>query len=124
MRVRQRGADIAVVTVEFKRWKPSCGDSLALLFCRLGLLQQGCKILAVGMCLADRGIDVDLIEGCVGHLVGQGKALRERQADGTRQGELILLERVVGHDQLLLERLRIHTGTQFIEQRRGSSLMV
>ena len=65
-----------------------------------------------------------LVECRVRRLVSQIELLRQRQPDGARQRQLVLLKGVLGHNQLLLQRLIIHARPQFVEQRRSSGVVI
>ena len=75
------------------------------------------------MSLANGGVDIQLVEGRKRNLVYQVELLRQRQADGARQRQPVFFERVLVHDQLLLQSLIINPGAQLIEQRRGPCLV-
>ena len=117
-------ANVAVIAGEGERGQPVGRGRLALLLGRLGLLHHRGQIFAVGVGLANGLVHIDLVEGRIRRLVGQREALRQRQPDGPRQGQLVLFQSIPRHNQLLLQRLIIHAGAQLIQQRRGAGLMV
>ena len=91
-------ADVAVIAVKFEGGQPVGGGRFALLLGCFGLLHHRGQVFAVGVSFADGLIHVDLIEGRVGRLVGQREALLERQADGSRQSQLVFFQSVPGHN--------------------------
>ena len=117
-------ADVAVVAVERQRRQPVGRSRLALLFNAPWFAPPSPPDPCDSHGPADRRIHIHLVEGRIGRLVGQREALRQGQADGAGQGQLVFFQRVAGHNQLLLQRLVIHAGAQLIEQRRGARLVV
>ncbi len=124
MRVRQRRSNIAVVAIELQHRQPVRGSRLALLLGRLHLLHHRRQILPVGVRLANCRLHIQLVKRCVRGLVCQVEALRQRQPDGARQRQFVLLQRIPRHNQLLLQRLVIHLRPQLVQQRRGARLVV
>ena len=96
MRVLKVHADVAVVSVEGECGKAIGGGCLALVFRGFCLLEQCGKVFTIGVGLANCGVDIELIEGRVGRMVGEIERLRKRQADGAREGQLVFFESIFG----------------------------
>ena len=124
MRVGQRGADVAVVGVGFDGGKTRRSCRFALFGGGGGLLDESGQILAIRFGLLDERVRIELIEGRVRRVVGEIEALRQGQANGARESQLVFFERILGRDQLLLERLIVDAGTQLVEQRRRACLVI
>jgi len=76
-------------------WESDRRCSLALVFRGFCLLEQCGKVFAIGVGLANGGVDIELIEGRVGRMVGEIERLRKRQADGAREGQLVFFESIL-----------------------------
>ena len=66
MRMRQRGADVAVVGVGLNGGETRGRSRFALVRCGRGLLDQRSEIFAIGFGLLDECVGIELVKGRVG----------------------------------------------------------
>ena len=124
MRMGRVDSNIPVVAVEGDCGQALVGCSLARAIGGRNLLLERLQIRARGQGLLHGLIRIDVIERGVRFLVAQLELLLQRQANRTRQRNLVLLISIAIRNQRLFLGLVVDTREQLDKQGRGTGLMI